>query len=93
MPVLITEQYENEFAEYLELCCGKKSARISKWKSGTVCVVCKNASHSVWRGSGRMFDSFEQAERAYKSPEMKEMINFAADQLRELRQIAEIFFN
>jgi len=37
-------------------------------------VLCHNASHKAWRGSGRGFDSISDALAAYKKPEMKAMI-------------------
>jgi len=65
-----------------EMECGKKAAFISENKKiGYINVCCKNATHKVYRGVGRIFwNGWEEAKTAYKSPEMRAMIGFAADQ-------------
>jgi DNA-binding protein H-NS len=43
-------------------------------------VLCKNASHKVWKGSGKFFDTVADALNNYKSPEMKSIIRAAETQ-------------
>ncbi len=52
--------------------------------SGVVCigphgvdVLCCNAAHRAWRGGGRFFGSISDALGAYKSPEMRAIIQEA----------------
>lgn len=44
-------------------------------------VLCENAAHKVWRGGGRMHESFAAAKSAYKSTEMKAAIDYAENVL------------
>jgi hypothetical protein len=58
---------------YAQAECGKTSAFISinEWEFR---VICKNASHRVWRGSGKGFSNFSEALKNYKKPAMKAII-------------------
>ena len=64
---------------YAEMTCGKKSCFVSV-NAYAVTVCCKNAAHRAWSGSGRMFDNFAQAVAAYRSPEMRAMIETAREE-------------
>lgn len=84
MDTLITDHTTGKHGDYIAATCGKKSAYVSTFinpKDGdlTVTVCCKNAAHEVFRGFGRMFDSFDDALAAYKSAEMKAIIEAARD--------------
>lgn len=78
MNIIITNFEENENYKSYEAICGKKEAHvyISK-KSNYINVTCKNASHRVWRGGGRNFETLQNAIEAYKSAEMKSIIEYA----------------
>lgn len=45
--------------------------------SSFVLITLENSSHKTWRGVGKMFESFDQAEKHYKSPSLKEAIKVA----------------
>lgn len=81
MNITITNQtIDPEGTGCIEASCGNKSAYVSTYKSGKwVTVCCKNAAHSIWRGAGRTFPSFDEAVAAYKSPEMKAIIEAARE--------------
>lgn len=67
-----------EHANYITATCGSKSAMVAiNHDKTTVQVICKNAAHKAWRGSGRFFDSVQDAVDGYKSAEMKSMIQAA----------------
>jgi hypothetical protein len=68
---------------YAAATCGKVSALVFITSLGFR-VICQNAAHKVWRGSGRSFSSFEEALAAYKKPEMKAIIT--AVEARKLTQ-------
>lgn len=69
---IIKESKEN--GHYIEAACGKTTALVGRSAAGYISVVCKNASHRVWRGLGRTFGSVEEAVESYKKPEMKAII-------------------
>ena len=76
MGIMITSQSQNNGRVYFELSSQKKDANISfNAELGMVNVLCKNASHKAWKGVGRTFWSFEEARAAYKSSDMKAMID------------------
>ena len=76
MEIIITSQSQEDGRVYFELSSGKKDADISyNAELGMVRVLCKNASHKVWKGVGRTFWSFEEARAAYKSRDMQAMID------------------
>ena len=60
----------------------KKTFIINKWSSGDIQVCMQNAMHAAWRGSGKMFSSFEEAIKAYKSQAAKEAIKYAKEILK-----------
>jgi len=49
------------------------TAFISK-SDGSVNICAINASHNAWRGTGKYFDSLDEAESNYKSAKMKTFI-------------------
>ena len=58
---------------YAQAVCGKTSAEV--WvEPDSVRVICRNASHRVWRGFGRLFPSMPEALDGYKKPEMKAIL-------------------
>lgn len=70
---VVTEFTINDLGIYAMATCGKVSACvcINDWQ---VRVICVNAAHKCWRGSGRGFATVAQAIEAYKKPEMKAII-------------------
>lgn len=80
MSILIESETRSEYGVSYSLTCGNKSAYVGfnfTMQSVSVCV--KNASHKVYRGSGRRFSDFEAAIEGYKSPEVKAMIRFLSE--------------
>lgn len=73
MDVAITSFIPSETGFYAEATCGRTSAYVSQ-NTWEVRVICRNATHKVWQGSGRAFKTFEEATAAYKKPEMKAII-------------------
>lgn len=68
----------NEYGLHVTATSGKTTASVSVYSWGV--QVCKqNASHRVWRGGGRQFQSLEQAEQGYKSSSMKSIIQAVRD--------------
>ena len=79
---IITASKTNGIASF-EAECGKKAASIVV--SGAYVSVCnKNAAHRAWGGMGRTFQTLQAAKEAYKSGEMKAMIESAALWLGEV---------
>jgi hypothetical protein len=82
MNVLILSTTATPYRIYSQLTTGKVSAFIGVPTPGsgnTFQVICQNQHHKVWRGSGRFFHTLEEALSGYKSPEMRAMINAAAE--------------
>ena len=81
MEAKITEIINDEHGVYIDATAGKISACVCIYKGEMsnlgVQVICKNASHKVWRGSGKFFSSIKEALENYKSQEIKEIINVA----------------
>ena len=75
MQVTITRTNVVENGKYIEADCGKTSAHIYISRAGYINVCCKNASHKVWKGSGRYFRTFDEVLAGYKSAEMQAIIN------------------
>lgn len=73
MDVAITSFETQASGTYAQATCGKVSAYVMK-NTWEVRVICRNATHKVWQGSGRAFKTFEEATAAYKKPEMKAII-------------------
>ncbi len=82
MNIVILDQVEENGSQYIELATEKKAAFISfNKKKNYVNVICKNAAHQAYKGSGRHFwNGWSDALAAYKSHDMKAMIE-AAKQL------------
>lgn len=77
MAVLIENVTRDKYGVSYELSSGKRSAHI-RVESDRINVCVRNASHRVWRGFGRFFDSFAEAKDAYKSSAVKSMIDCVA---------------
>jgi hypothetical protein len=82
METLITEVLKSEIATYVTATCDKTTATVVIDKPAAayprVQVICQNASHRVWRRSGRFFANTEEALNGYKSGAMKAIIMAAA---------------
>ena len=63
---------------FFKLASEKKEAEICIDRNG-VNVLCLNASHKAYGGSGRYFENLESALEAYRSRDMKEMISLAIE--------------
>lgn len=83
MNILITDRHESELSITLGMICEGKEAVVSPYKPGArlqgLQVLCVNAAHKCWRGGGRYFASVADALAGYRSPEMRAMIQHAAD--------------
>lgn len=80
MDIQITSQEINPGGtSHVTATAGKVSAYVGKYGAYMINVTAQNASHKVWRGSGRIFSSWENAAAAYKSAEMKAIIATARD--------------
>lgn len=84
--IMVLSIDRSEHGTSFELQAEKKAAYIYV-SSHYVQVICKNASHSVWRGAGKVFhgdNAWDQAKEAYKSSEMKAMIDFARGEMESI---------
>lgn len=81
--IQITNRYQIEETTHFEMTSEKKTAQICHNPSlGYVRVLCVNASSRCRRFSlGRTFWSWEDALAAYKSAEMKAMIEVAREEI------------
>ena len=77
--VLITETHKSEYSTTIEGICGKTTGVVSMNNDGTMQVLCVNAAHRCWRGGGRWVRNLAEALEAYRSEEMKAIIQAAAD--------------
>ena len=78
MELQIISHTRQESGEYFEATCGKVTAYVwFSYSCDNITVCCQNASHRVWGKLGRTFRSVEEALAAYKSPQMKAIINAA----------------
>lgn len=80
MELQIINQQSMSSGRYFEAAVGKIAASV--WVSATsghLTVCCLNASHRAWGKLGRTFRSVEEALAAYKSPQMKAIINAAVE--------------
>lgn len=83
MMIQVVNQAIGKTASRFELATEKKSASINYNRNlGIIGVCCKNASHRAWKGTGRNFNSFDEAKAAYKSSDMKAMIEFVERECR-----------
>lgn len=81
--ILVVDAITDDYGKTLELQGEKKAAMIRRSEM-YVQVICRNAAHAVWRGSGKHFhgdNAWQQAIEAYKSSEMKELIRFAQQEM------------
>lgn len=78
MQTLITKTSQAGTSHYVEATCENTSALVVIEKDG-VRVICQNAMHRAWGGSGRHFPTVEAAVAGYKSGAMKSIIQAAAD--------------
>jgi hypothetical protein len=79
MQATITEQKDGKIFFLALAECGKTKAEIMICKdNGRINVVCKNASHRVWQGGGKWFDSADKAIENYRSPQMRLIIGQVA---------------
>lgn len=69
---------KTEHGIYVEATCEKVSALVAIYTHG-IQVVCQNASHRVWKKSGKHFATIQDAIDNYRSGEMKEIIQAAVD--------------
>lgn len=79
MNLIITSQYHTDVFHGFEITNGKQTAHISKGNSGLICICNANASHKAWRGGGRNFWNWTNAESAYKSGFMQSAIALARE--------------
>ena len=77
MNIQITNEARSEYSFSIQATCGKKEVFVSIGSTVSVCQT-NNASHRAWRGAGRTFWSLQEALAAYKSPEIKAVIDLAA---------------
>lgn len=56
---------------------GKTTMDVFRFSSGMVNVVVRNAAHSAYRGSGKVFASWEAAKGGYKSASSRSLIEAA----------------
>jgi len=90
MDMLILENTKDgEWSYCFEATVGKKSGWVSYWQSEyskSVTVCCKNASHKVWRGTGKTYfgdNCFDAAKQACKSVEMRSIVEEAQRQVSQ----------
>jgi hypothetical protein len=74
--VLITDSLVSEHGKYITGACGNITAMVGITRFG-IQVICQNAAHRCWRGSGRKFRTIAEAVEAYRKPEMKAIIHAA----------------
>lgn len=72
--IIKAEIHGNGF--YVEATCNKVKAVVAVYSYGLQ-VVCQNASHRVWKGSGKFFSTTDEAIGYYRSAEMKAIIQMA----------------
>lgn len=77
--ILIERDYSTEYGRYIELHTDGMSISVNFENSGGVRICVKNASHRVWRGFGKHFDTVEAALENYKSAKAKTLIRAALD--------------
>ena len=81
MNVMTTEPQRGKYANSATFACEKTSAFVSVAHDGRWNVCSMNASHRAWKGMGKFFASYELARAAYKSGEMKAILDAAKDAL------------
>lgn len=78
MTIQIIESSKAANVTYFRAQCGNRSAHVAIYKHG-IQVVNENAAHRVWRGSGRLFRTVDEALAGFKTGEMKAIIQAAVD--------------
>ncbi len=84
MVVQVISETKIENVKAFTLSCGKKESTVIITPN-YVSVCCKNISHKVWNGSGRVFhgsDGLAEARDSYKSGEMRAMIEAVIEMTR-----------
>ena len=81
MELQIINEQKLRSGRYFEAAVGKIAASVwvSTTSDGLISVCCMNASHRTWKKLGRTFRTFDDAIAAYKSPQMKAIINAAKE--------------
>lgn len=80
MEVLITEHNVEGPRTHFNMICKNMEVYVChNSESNVVNVICKNASHRVYRSMGRFFDDWSKAIDGYKSGAVKEMISTAKE--------------
>lgn len=74
--IIVRETNITETGLYFSASSGSTSALVCIHEHG-VRVICKNASHQVWRGAGRFFPNVADALNGYKSANMRAIITAA----------------
>lgn len=75
--LMLTKITKTATSHLVEITDGKKTMQV--WASEYNIMICQtsNASHKVWGGLGKSFQTFEQAIESYKSAFMKDSIAMA----------------
>lgn len=84
MMVLVTSIERDEYGITIDLATEKKSATVRQSSAGYVQVICRNAANRVWSGGGKVFygaNAWDDATAAYKSSDMKAMIEAARQEI------------
>jgi hypothetical protein len=81
MEVQINTVSKSETTNYVSATCGKVSASVCFSRFG-VQVCCHNAANRAWRGLGRRFETAADALAAYRSAEMRAIIEAAVAAVR-----------
>lgn len=77
MDIQIISQTRNENRTYITMQGKRNEVEISyHMQRGSVEVIVKNASYQAWRGAGKTYRNWTEAKAAYKSNEMKAMLEF-----------------
>jgi hypothetical protein len=77
MTTILTSKETSDHSTYLEFVCDKTTVHVSVMTCGLIRVIVQNASHRVFKGSGRVFRNFADAVTAYKSEAVRSIINAA----------------
>lgn len=82
MELAITEAKQIENHSYIVITNGKQTVQVFRGGiSGMINIINRNASHRVWRGSGKSFQTFADARKAYRSEFMRSAIDLAESQI------------
>lgn len=82
MTIQITNRTCSQYSDSATFTCGKVTAYVHVFAAdGRINVGVQNASHRIWKGSGKFFSSWDDAVGAYKSGEMKALLSAAQTEL------------